>query len=243
MLSNDIFQARIDLAAAFRWAARLGYQTGTCNHFSFMAPGRSDLFLVNPEGYFWSELTASDLVLCNLDGEVIEGNGTVERTAFSLHAPIHRRNAAARACFHTHMPHATALCLVKDGRLLPVVQEAMMFHDRIAYDEDYSGLALDTAEGDRVAGAMGDKDVLFMRNHGPMVIGSDIGKTMFSLYYLEQACRLQLLAMQSGRPLELVPDRLASPVMEATLAAANRGEIFLTAIKRVLDKEEPDYRS
>ena len=243
MLTNDLTQARIDLAAVLRWSARLEYQTGTCNHFSFMAPGRNDLFLVNPEGYFWSELTASSLLLCALDGQVVEGSGTVGRTAFSLHAPIHRRNPAARACFHTHMPNATALCLLKGGRLLPVVQESMMFHDRIAYDEDYSGLALDEREGERVAGALGEKDVLFMRSHGPMVVGADIARTFFSLYYLEQACRLQLLAMQSGQPLEIVPERLARPVMEATRAAANHGDILLTAIKRVLDKEEPEYRA
>jgi len=243
MLSNDLFQARIDLAAAFRWAARLGYQTGTCNHFSFMAPGRSDLFLVNPEGFFWSELTASDLILCNLDGEVVEGKGTVERTAFSLHAPIHRHNAAARACFHTHMPHATALCLVKDGRLLPVVQEAMMFHDRVVYDEDYAGLALDTAEGARVARLLGDKQVVFMRNHGPLLVDSDIGRAFYGLYFLEQACHLQLLAMQSGQPLEPVSDRLARPVMEAVRSVHSYGDTFLAAIKRVLDREEPDYRN
>jgi len=243
MLSNDLSQARIDLAAVLRWSARLGYQTGTCNHFSFMAPGRNDLFLVNPEGYFWSEVTASGLLLCSLDGDVVEGIGKVERTAFSLHAPIHRRNPAARACFHTHMPNATALCLLKGGRVLPVVQEAMMFEDRIAYDEDYSGLALDQKEGDRVAAALGGKDILFMRSHGPMVVGTDIGRTFFSLYYLEQACRLQLLAMQSGQPLEIVPGPMARPVREAIQSDANHGDIFLTAIKRVLDKEEPDYRS
>jgi ribulose-5-phosphate 4-epimerase/fuculose-1-phosphate aldolase len=243
MLSNDLTQARIDLAAVLRWSARLSYQTGTCNHFSFMAPSCDDLFLVNPEGYFCSELTASGLILCTLDGEAVEGEGTVERTAFSLHAPVHRHNPVVRACFHTHMPHATALCLLKGGRLLAVVQEAMMFHDRIAYDEDYSGLALDQAEGERVAGALGNKDVLFMRGHGPMVVGTDIGQSYFSLYYLEQACRLQLPAMQGGRPLEEVPDRLARPVMEGICADTNHGNIFLTAIKRVLDKEEPEYRS
>jgi ribulose-5-phosphate 4-epimerase/fuculose-1-phosphate aldolase len=243
MLHNDISQARIDLAAVLRWSARLGYQTGTCNHFSFMAPGRDDLFLVNPEGYFWSEVTASNLILCTLDGEVVEGSGRVERTAFSLHAPVHRRNAAARACFHAHMPHATALCLLKGGRVRPVVQESMMFHDRIAYDEDYAGLALDVTEGDRVAGAMGDKDVLFMRNHGPMVIGPDIGRTFFSLYYLEQACRLQLLAMQANQPLEEVSDSLARPVRQAIQADLSHGDVFLSAIKRVLDRQEPDYRS
>ena len=243
MVSNDLSQARIDLAAVLRWSARLGYQTGTCNHFSFMAPGRDDLFLVNPEGYFWSELTASSLLLCTLDGEVVEGKGTVERTAFSLHAPIHRRKPAARACFHTHMPHATALCLLKGGRLLPVVQEAMMFHDQVVYDENYSGVALDTAEGDRVAGLLGDRQVIFMRNHGPMVVGPDIGSAFYALYYLEQACQLQILAMQSGGELAPVADHLARPVMEAVHSVHAYGGTFLTAIKRVLDREEPDYRS
>jgi ribulose-5-phosphate 4-epimerase/fuculose-1-phosphate aldolase len=242
MLINDLAQARVDLAAVLRWSARLGYQTGTCNHFSFMAQGRDDVFLVNPEGYFWSEVTASSLILCDLDGKVIEGNGTVERTAFSLHAPIHRLNTAARACFHTHMPNATALCLIKGGRLLPVVQEAMMFHDQVVYDDNYSGLALDVAEGERVARLIGNKDVIFMRNHGPLVVGRDIGEAFYNLYYLEQACRLQLLAMQSGQPLDLVPDSRARPVMEVVHSLHAYGETFLTAIKRVLDKEESDYR-
>ena len=242
MLKNDLSQARVDLAAVLRWSARLGYQTGTCNHFSFMAPGRDDLFLVNPEGYFWSEVTASSLLLCTLDGEVIEGEGTVETTAFSLHAPIQRLNPRARACFHTHMPNATALCLLKDGRVLPVVQEAMMFHDQIAYDESYSGLALDIAEGERVARLLGDKEVIFMRNHGPMVVGPDVGQAFYSLYYLEQACRLQLLAMQSGQPLAQVSPQLARPVMEAVHSAHAYGSVFLNAIKRVLDKEEPEYK-
>jgi ribulose-5-phosphate 4-epimerase/fuculose-1-phosphate aldolase len=243
MVTNDLAQARIDLAAVLRWAARLGYQTGTCNHFSYMAPGRDDIFLVNPEGYFWSEVTASSLILCSLDGEVIEGSGTVERTAFSLHAPIHRLRPAARACFHTHMPSATALCLIKDGRLLPVVQEAMMFHDRIVYDENYAGLALGETEGERVAALLGDRDVIFMRNHGPLLVGPDIGRSFYALYYLEQACRLQLLAMQSGQPLDPVPDRLARPVKEAVQGAQNYGGAFLAAIKRALDKEEPEYRT
>ena len=243
MLRNEYIQARIDLAAVLRWSARLGYQTGTCNHFSFMAPGRDDLFLINPEGYFWSEITASNLLLCTLDGAVVEGSCTVERTAFSLHAPIHRLKPAARACFHTHMPYATALCLLKGGRLLPVVQEAMMFHDQIAYDESYAGLALDTREGERVAGLLGDKEVIFMLNHGPLVVGSDIGRTFFSLYYLEQACRLQLLATRSGQPLALVSDEKARPTMEAVHSVVNYGDTFVTAIKRVLDKEEPDYKS
>ena len=117
-----------------------------------------------------------------------------------------------------------------------------MFHDRIVYDDTYSGLALDTTEGERVAGLLGDKEVIFMRNHGPMVVGSSIGDTFYSLYYLEQACRLQLLAMQSGQALAPVSDHLARPVMEAVQSVHAYGDTFLTAIKRILDKEEPDYR-
>lgn len=242
MLRNSLTDARIDLAAVLRWAARLGYQTGTCNHFSFMAPGRDDLFLVNPEGAFWSEVSASSLLLCTLDGEVIEGSGKVELTAFSLHAPIHRHRPNARACFHTHMPNATTFCLLKGARLLPVVQEAMMFYDQIVYDDNYAGLALNSTEGDRVAALLGDKRAIFMRNHGPIVVGRDIGEAFYSLYYLEQACRLQLLAMQSGLPLAPVSDIIARGVMEDFQSVVAYGDLFLTAIKRVLDVEEPGYR-
>ena len=94
MLSNDLTQARIDLAAVLRWSARLGYQTGTCNHFSFMAPGRDDLFLVNPEGYFWSELTASSLILCTLDGEVF-ATGVVAMGSAELRRAAGHHSAVA----------------------------------------------------------------------------------------------------------------------------------------------------
>ena len=91
-MREEFFAARVDLAAVLRWSARLGYQQGICNHYSFLLPGHDDLFLVNPEGFFWSEITASSLLVCDLDGNIVEGSGTVERTAFCLHAPIHRHN-------------------------------------------------------------------------------------------------------------------------------------------------------
>src|SRR5262245_47937248 len=124
MRRNDIGQARIDLAAALRWAFRLGWQTGVCNHFSMMVPGSDELFLVNPEGLYWSEVTASNLAVCDLDGKVVEGDSTVEATAFYLHAPIHRANKKHQVVLHTHMPYATALCLIENGRIEPVNQSA-----------------------------------------------------------------------------------------------------------------------
>src|SRR5580704_9142027 len=115
-MTNALAQARIDLAAALRWSARLHYQQGVCNHYSVLAPGSDDLFLINPEGLFWSEVTASSLLLCDVDGNVVEGDGTVETSAICLHAPIHRRNKKARAVLHVHTPYATALCSIAKAK-------------------------------------------------------------------------------------------------------------------------------
>ena len=112
--SAAVQQARIELAAACRWAARLGFQSGVCNHFSVAVPGRPDLMLINPEGYFWDEVTASNIVLATHDGTILSTNGnTVELTAFCIHAPIHRLLPQATAILHTHMHHATAICARK----------------------------------------------------------------------------------------------------------------------------------
>jgi ribulose-5-phosphate 4-epimerase/fuculose-1-phosphate aldolase len=242
-VSPGLRQARIDLAATLRWAARLGYQQGVCNHFSLLAPHSDELFLVNPEGYFWSEVTASGLLLCDLDGTVVEGEGTVELSAFSLHAPIHRRNKAARAVLHTHSPYATALCLIRDARVEPAFLAGFQFFDRIAYDDDCHGAAFSIEEGNREATILGDKNVLMMRNHGPLVVGPTVAAAFDRLYYLEDTCQRQLLAMSAGRPLQHVSGEVAA-------ALANQGPVFdayaekhLTAIKRVLDREEPEYSS
>jgi ribulose-5-phosphate 4-epimerase/fuculose-1-phosphate aldolase len=234
-------QARIDLAATLRWAARLGYQQGVCNHFSLQAPHSEELFLVNPEGFFWSEITASSLLLCDLDGTIVEGAGTVELSAFSLHAPIHRHNRAARAVLHTHSPYATALCLIRDARVEPVFLPGFQFFGKIAYDDDCQGAAFSVAEGQREAAILGDMNVLMMRNHGPLVVGPTIAAAFDRLYYLEDTCQRQMLAMSAGRPLQLVSDSVAAALAEKVPIFDAYAEKHLTAIKRVLDREEPDY--
>ncbi len=240
-MREEFRSARVDLAAVLRWSARLGYQQGVCNHYSFLLPGDENLFLVNPEGYFWSELTASSLLVCDLDGTIVEGEGTVERTAFCLHAPIHRHNKAAKAALHTHTPYATALCLIKDGRLEPVNLAGFQFSGKIAYDEDNQGGALSVDEGDREAANLGDKNILMMRNHGPMVVGRTIASAFDRLYYLEEVCKRQVLAMSTNRPLQHVPQEVVSQLAEDDVLFDAYAEKHLTAIKRVLDREEPEY--
>jgi ribulose-5-phosphate 4-epimerase/fuculose-1-phosphate aldolase len=242
-MREEFRSARVNLAAVLRWSARLGYQQGVCNHFSFLLPGGENLFLVNPEGYFWSELTASSLLVCGLDGAIVEGEGTVERTAFCLHAPIHRHNKAAKAALHTHTPYATALCLIQDGRVEPANLVGFQFAGKIAYDEDHQGGALSVSEGDREVAILGDKNILMMRNHGPMVVGRTIATAFDRLYYLEEVCKRQVLAMSTNRPLQLVPPEVVSQLSEDDALFEAYAEKHLTAIKRVLDREEPEYAS
>jgi ribulose-5-phosphate 4-epimerase/fuculose-1-phosphate aldolase len=241
-MSDEIRQARVDLAAALRLAVRFGLHEGICNHFSYAVPGRDDRFLLNPHGIHWSQVTASGLQLVDRDGTVLEGDGEAETSAFCIHAPIHLRAPRARAVLHCHMPHATALTSIEDGRLEPVTQNALRFHGDVAYDDDYNGVAENTAEGARMADVLGHNRVLFLANHGVIVVGETMAQAFDDLYYLERACEVQVLAMSTGRPLKRVGDNMAGSVFSRW--SGNDGSYAKThfeALKRVLDAEEPGY--
>jgi ribulose-5-phosphate 4-epimerase/fuculose-1-phosphate aldolase len=212
--ADAIMQTRLELAACFQLAAQHGFEEGVCNHFSAVVPGHDDLFFVNPYGYAFAEITASRLLVCDFDGHVIEGDGQPEATAFYIHARVHRSLPRVKAAFHTHMPNATALCLLEGPPLLWLGQTSLKFYGRTAVDEHYNGLALDESEGDRIALAMGDADILFLKNHGVMVAGPDIAQAWDDLYYLERAAQVQLKAMSSNRPLKPVPAEVAQRTYE-----------------------------
>lgn len=239
---DTLSQARIDLAACFRMAARLGLAEGICNHFSALVPGCHDLFLVNPYGLAFSEVTASSLLVCDFDGHVLDGAGQPEATAFFIHARLHRRLPRARAAFHTHMPYATALSMTDGEPLSWSGQTALKFYGRVAVDDTYNGLALDTAEGDRIAATLGDADVVFLRNHGVIVTGPTIAEAWDDLYYLERAAQAQVLALSTGRPLRPVDPEIA----RATVAQMRAGDpesarLHLESMKRVLARTEPEF--
>jgi len=234
--------ARIDLAAALRLACRNGFHEGICNHFSYMVPG-SEAFLINPQGVHWSEICASSLVLMDADGKLLEGESPPEPTAFYIHWRIHRGAPHARVVLHTHMPWATTLaCLEEDFELAPISQTALGFHDRIAYDTRYNGLALDEAEGDRMVAALGNRSVLFLANHGVVVCGPDMATAFNDLYYLERACQLQVQAMWTGRRLRRVPPEVAALTAQQFKGDAGQVQMHFAALKRVLERDEPDFR-
>jgi ribulose-5-phosphate 4-epimerase/fuculose-1-phosphate aldolase len=232
---------RVDLAAAFRLAVRLELHEGVCNHFSVMlADGQR--FLLNRYGLHWSEVTASNLLALDAAGRVLEGEGEYEKTAFYIHSRIHLGNPRATCVLHTHMPHATALTLLEGGRLEMVEQNALRFHDDIAYDDTYNGLVVDDAEGDRLARVLGGKRVMFLANHGVIVVGPTVAEAFDALYYLERACRLQVLARCMGGKLRPVRSEVVKSAYRMRLADAPKyAGAHFGALKRILDREEPGY--
>jgi len=239
--TDALVQARIDLTAALRWATRLGLSEGVCNHFSLAAPGLKDRFLINPQGLHWSEITPADILLIDGKGQVIEGRHTVEPTAFFIHARIHGSKRAPACVLHTHMPFATSLTLLEGGRLEAASQNALRFYGRVAYDEEYNGLVLDDAEGDRIASRMNGADVLFLANHGVIVCGDNVAWAFDDLYYLERACMVQVLAQGTGKHLKRLSHGVASATAKQMHAERQQSDLHLAALKRLLDRDEPGW--
>jgi ribulose-5-phosphate 4-epimerase/fuculose-1-phosphate aldolase len=241
---SDTTNLRNDLAAAFRWAARLNLHESIANHFSVAVNDAGSQFLLNPVGAHFSRIRASDLLLLDVSEPAsLHGQNAPDPTAWTLHAALHRALPQARCILHTHMQNATVLCCLKDFQFLMLDQNACRFHGRIAYDRDYAGMALDEGEGARVAALMAaDKSVLFMGNHGVIVVGPTVAQAFDELYYLEKACALQVSALATGRELALIPDAVAHKACSQWNDYPTRfSELHFTALKNILKQEEPDY--
>lgn len=240
---DPITQAKIQLAAAHRLAVFHDLEEGIDNHFTVTVPGRDDQYLILPFGLHWSEARASDMIVFDESGKTLEGKGDVELSALCIHAPIHRI-CGARVVLHTHQTWALALNMLKNNRLVPASQTAAHLHGRIAYDDNYAGNADTVEEGERQAKLIGDKPIMFMKNHGVLVTGETIPQAYKRLYFLERACRAQVLAMGSGQPLELIPDEVVAKVQTPSENDRHRGKrdlMFFEAMMRVLDRELPGY--
>ncbi len=235
-------EARVDLTAALRSASRMGLGEGVCNHFSMEMPGAPGRFLVNPQGLHWSEVRPDDLVVLDGEGRKLAGSYDVEPTAFFIHAALHRGSPRARCVLHTHMPYATALTVVHGGRLAWAHQNALRFYGRVAYDDEYNGLALDEAEGSRMCAKLGNADVIFLANHGVIVTGPDLAMAFDDLYYLERACMAQVLGASTGAPLRLVPDPIAALTARQMQQESQQARLHFAALKRLLDRDEPGWR-
>ncbi|MEQ8603209.1 MAG: aldolase [Marivibrio sp.] len=243
---SDIDALRRDLAAAFVLAERFGFSEGICNHFSAVVPSDggtgAERYLINPYGVHWAEMRARDLLLIDGDGRVIEGEGEVEATARFIHVAGHRANPRHKVLLHTHMPHATALAMLEGGRLEMAHQTAVRFWGRMAH-HSFGGLALDDQEGERIADAQranADADILFLDNHGITVGGESVAVAFDDLYYLERACRQQILAQSTGLPLKpIADDVLRETSRQVAQERVPSAERHFEALKRVYRPDAP----
>ncbi|KAK3888004.1 hypothetical protein Pcinc_007916 [Petrolisthes cinctipes] len=210
---GENMSTRLELAAAYRGLDQLGLNEGVCNHLSVMAP-RADgkdgsVMLVINFGLHWSEVRASELLGVDRDARLVEGEGEGEPdiTASCIHLGIRSIRPDAKVIMHTHQPYATALACLKDPRLLMIHQNSTRFYQRVAYDNCYSGLALAVDEGCRLGQALGEQDVLFMGNHGILIVAPTVALAFDNLYYLERAAQVQILAQSTQKELALIPEK------------------------------------
>jgi ribulose-5-phosphate 4-epimerase/fuculose-1-phosphate aldolase len=240
---GDLLEARRDLAAAFRWFARLGMHESVANHFSLAVSKDGKRFLMNPRGRHFSRIRASDFVLLDADdAESLDRPDAPDPTAWHIHGRIHALRPEARCIMHLHPRYATALSALADSRMLPIDQNTMRFWDRVVIDEDFEGMGLSDAEGDRLAGLVEGGKVLLMGNHGVLVAAPSVAMALDEMYYFERAAETLMLAYATGRPLRIVPDCVAATTARQWAEYGQLAIDHLAEVRAILDAEDPDYR-
>ncbi|MBV7396209.1 class II aldolase and adducin N-terminal domain-containing protein [Mameliella sediminis] len=241
----DHWQERVDLAAAFRWTVRLDMHEAVANHFSLSINDDGTKFLMNPDRVHFSRVRASDLLVVDAnDPETLNRPGAPDPTAWGLHGGLHRHCPHARCAMHVHSIHATVLACLKDKRLPPLDQNAAMFFNRQAVDDQYGGLAFED-EGERCAHLLSDPKVktLIMGNHGVMVIGDTVAETFNRLYLFERAAQIYITALQTGLPLDILSDEVAEKTAREIEEYPGGDHHHLDELKKILDAEGSDYAS
>ena len=238
----DFAEERIALACAFRWAARYDLHESVANHFSLAVDDAGTKFLMNPRGRHFSQVRASELLLLDAgDPGTMERPDAPDPTAWALHGSIHRNVPGARCVLHVHSKYATALACLDDPTLPPVEQNAMRFWGRVTIDDQFDGMGLDD-EAERVGRLVGDNPILLMRHHGVMVFGPTVAQAFDDLYYYERACCTYLIALQTGRKVRAVSDRVAAKTELQWRNYPDLSEDHFRELGAILDREDPSYR-
>jgi ribulose-5-phosphate 4-epimerase/fuculose-1-phosphate aldolase len=206
--SEEERKARLELAACYRIFDMLGWSESIYNHISLRVPGEPDAFLINPFGLLWSEVTASNLVKIDIDGNNIGGSPyPVNKAGFTQHSCFHRHLDWAHAIVHTHTSDTMAVCSSADG-LTATNFYSCFFQGQIGY-HDFEGITVRAEEGERLLANLGDKRVLMLRNHGPVVMGRTVAEMFLTYYLLQRACEVQVKTAALGRPVVVPPEVIA----------------------------------
>lgn len=244
------WRVRVDLAAAHRLCYREGFSEGMFNHLTARVPRHDDRYYQISFGTHWSTVMASNIMEVSWGGEVLRGEGYVERSANGIHAPMHQKIPEAEAVFHTHMPFASALTRLEDQTIKPIGQTEISMIPKICYDDDYPGPSEDTAEGERMVRLLEKepgKSIVFMANHGIVTIGT-IAEAYERMYYIERVAQVQIYAMWTGKPLHYLPQHVIDTANKNWAKSTpygnkSREQHHFDALKSMLDHVGSDYAS
>ena len=254
----DFLKERIELAAVFRWIAKLNMHESVVNHFSCAVGKDRRFFLINPGGYHFSLMKASDLILIdtqNIENSIndLQDDHKPLITALDVHKNIHNKVENAICVLHVHSKFATAISTIKNnknndqnwaGYLPPIDQNTMRFYERIAIDKDYGGLAKGD-EAVRLANQIQNKNILLLGHHGVLVIGKSIAKAFDDLYYFEKACETYVTALSMGKEIEILSHEIAEKTAKQweNFKPSNIHELHLKSIIELLEKEDPSFKN
>jgi ribulose-5-phosphate 4-epimerase/fuculose-1-phosphate aldolase len=242
-VSNQEWEARVNLAAAYRLVAHFKWDDLVFTHISARLPGPDHHFLINPYGFMFDEITASSLVKVDLDGKkMMDSPYEINPAGFTIHSAIHAAREDAHCVMHTHSLNGVAVSAQKNG-LLPISQQSLFVLASLAY-HSYEGVALNAEEKPRLVADMGEKNFLMLRNHGLLTAGATPADAFLFMYLFEAACTIQVRAQAGGG--ELIP--IAQPILDGIQAAAKQvtrglgGQLAWPGLLRKLDRIDPSYR-
>jgi len=242
-ISDSEWQLRVDLAAAFRLAVKFDWHESIANHFSAAVSADGKQFLLNPRWKHFSLVKASDLLLLNADDKtVMERADAPDPSAWSIHGAVHARVPQAKVLLHCHPPYATALSCLKNPEIKPIDQNTARFHNRVAIDLHFGGIANDEAEGVRIANAFGNSSIMMMGNHGVSCAGETVAEAFEHLYYLERAAKTMMLAYATGEPLSIMAGDIAEKTAQGWEEYSESAFAHFDQLKILLDQTDDSYR-
>ena len=234
-----------DLAAVFRWTARLNMNEAVANHFSVSVPDSSEDFYVNGSGMHFSTIKSSDLVLIEQSkiNELKDKPELVDPTALYIHGSIHKKVPNAKCILHVHSKYATALATLEDPTLPPIDQNSMRFFNRVGVYRDFGGMGFEE-EATKMANKISNKKVLLMSNHGILTTGQTVAEAFDELFYFEKACETYITALSTNKKLKIVSDEIAEKTaQEWEDSSPAHQDLHLKAIRSILDSEDPSYKN
>ena len=241
---REEWDARVQLAAAYRIVDHLGWGELIYNHISLRVPGTEPHFLINPFGLHYREVRASNLVKVDVRGNIIgHSDWPINPAGFTFHGKIHERLQGAHCVMHVHTTPTMAVCCLEDGLSYTNFYAAQLY-GKVAYHE-FEGITVHADEGERILASAGGKPVLMLRNHGPVTIGATLPQCLALMWLVQRACEVQLATLAMGRP-----RAIAQPVLEACVrdslqfnARYGAGQDSFDALQRLVDRIDPTYRS